>query len=577
MITNQLCIGFRVLIASLCGLCVAMGTAAAFPSDDQTKTFGPTASASLAKPDVEDLRHQIQVEGSLAVSPGSGSWVIVPRVDLFGFLTDNALQSSVSRKWDTGSVVAPGLAVTAETKRLQLRFDYSPVLSVYARTSSQNSMSHYLTANGLLTVVPELFFLDLRAIAGVQPISGGFSGINGFGVGLPQASSLDALIANSALLDRSNQSQVLTVGISPYVVHDFGDYGTVRVGSSLHASTQSSVSGFGTLPLTTASDDGQSQITVQQSARFVTGDILGRVQNTTEGMLSQTPFTASNGILRRQLGSAQASQQIITNRTAYAINHAVTVFGTVGYQNFVYNDGINQSVTGVVWDIGMTLTPNAESHITVTYGRKDGAESVAFDGKYVITPRTTISGSYSSILTTQLQNLQRELDLGALNASGVLVNNQTGAPLVIGNNGQAIQPGLFRYDVLTLTAQTRLNRDLLTLVLLSSTQRPSSSAATTTSTTTRTMSGSWVRELRSDVLLNTVVSYTVQEARNVSEKNRTFVASLGINYLMSDSLTGRLRYSYFNRQSRSVNGTSATFSRPSFGQNLISIGITKTF
>lgn len=579
MIISRSPICYRLLAVSFCLLGVAIGRAFAFSSDNQTSNFGPNAKEESYALGAPAVHYQVQTAGGAAAASGAQGWVIVPRIDLLGVLTDNALQVSSPRQADIGSIIAPGVTVSADTSRLQLRFDYSPVLSVYTRTSSQNSMSHYVNASGLLTVIPESLFVDLRAVAGVQPIRGGFAAMNGFGLGLPQSSSLGVSIVNSAILNRGNQSQVVSAGISPYLVRDFGDYGTLRLGSSLQASSQSSVSGFGTLPFTTIGDDVQAQITMEQTARFVTGDILGRVQNVTEGRLSQTPFSSNTGTstFGRQFGDAYSSQQIITNRTAYAINHSVTVFGTLGYQNLVYRGGLDQKVTGLVWNIGTTLRPNSDSHMTISFGRQDGRESLGFDGKYQVTSRTMVSGSYSSTLTTQLQNLQRQLDLGVLGTGGVLVDSQTGAPLVIGNNGQATQPGLFRYDVFNLSVQTTLSRDFLTLVLVSSTQRPANGAATRASTTTKTISGSWARELRSDLLLNTVISYTSQTSGDSSSIGKTLAASIGVNYLISGSLTGRLRYSYFSRQSDIATAVNQGLGRSNFSQNLVTIGFTKTF
>lgn len=566
-----------ICVISICWSVLGFSTALAFPIDDQIGRFNPSETESLSARDAQDLKHQMQTVAGRAGIPSTGSWIIIPRLDLLGLVTDNALQISSPRQWDIGTIFAPGVLVTADTSRLQLRFDYSPILSVYARTSSQNSLSHYLNASGLLTVVPELFFVDFRAVAGVQPISGGFGGVNGFGLGLAQGGNLGASIVNSSVLNRRNQSQVLTVGISPYVTRDVGDYGTLRVGGSFQASSQSSVSGFGTLPLATTGDGAQSQVTTEQTARFVTGDILGRLQNTTEGTLSQTPISSTSGRVDGTLGRAYSSQQIITNSTAYAVSRSVTVFATLGYQNLVYRGGSNQRVTGLVWNIGATVAPNPDSAITASYGRRDGAESFSFNGKYSVSARTVITGSYSSSLATQLQNLQRQLDQGILNASGVLVNSQTGAPLIIGNSGQAVQPGLFRYDVFNLTAQTTLERDFLTLALISTTQRPAAGSPSSAVTTARTISGSWVRELRPDLSLNTLLSYTAQTSDGSSGVGQTLAASIGLDYLFTETLTGRIRYSYISRQAGAAISVNPAFSRLNFSQNLITIGITKLF
>ena len=146
-----------IWVAGLYGL-LSAGSALAFPMDDQTGSFGPSARESLSAPDAQDLRHQMQIVGGATAPASSGGWIIVPRIDVMGLITDNALQVSNPRQWDLATIISPGISATADTTRLQLRFDYSPILSVYARTTSQNALSHFLNASGLLTIVPEMVF-----------------------------------------------------------------------------------------------------------------------------------------------------------------------------------------------------------------------------------------------------------------------------------------------------------------------------------------------------------------------------------------------------------------------------------
>jgi len=567
-------------------LIVAVGLAAAspalgFPSEDQTGArSSPAARGTLAAPDAQDLRHQMQTVGGASGLTGSGGWIILPRLDATLLYTDNALQVSNPRQWDVASILAPGIGITADTNRLQLRFDYSPVMSTYARTTSQNSLSHYLNGTGLLTIVPEEVFVDLRAVAGVQPIAGGFGGLGGFGLAGSsagvQAGSLAQSAGNSALLNRNNQSQTYSAGISPYWLRQFGDYGTMRIGGSFQYSSAATVTGFGSLPLVTSGTDSQSQFTTEQTARFVTGEFLGRIQNTTDLTLSQTPMSSTTGTLGRRFGSSYSSRQLFTNRASYALTHAIQVFVTLGYENIKYSGGQAQQIKGMVWDIGTSFYPNPDSAITVSYGKREGSQSINFDGRYTLTPRTLITGTYSSRLATQLQNLQRQLDQGVINANGVLVDSQTGAPLNIGNNGLALQPGVFRYDTLTMNVQTTLDRDRFILGVVSTTQSPVSGATTQPTTTARTITGSWTRELRPDLSLNTAMSYTTQSVSGTSGTSRTMSGSVGLTYLMTESLTGRIRYAHFTRGSAS-GAISPAFSRLNFSQNLFTIGITKQF
>ncbi len=560
---------------------LAGSPALGFPVDDPGGArSSPAARGTLAAPDAQDLRHQMQTVGGASGFTGSGGWIVLPRLDATLLYTDNALQVSNPRQWDVASILAPGIGITADTNRLQLRFDYSPVMSTYARTTSQNTLSHYLNTTGLLTVVPEEVFVDLRALAGVQPIAGGFGGAGGFGLGGTsagfQAGSLGQSAANSALLNRNNQAQTFSAGISPYWLRQFGDYGTMRIGGSFQYSSASTVTGFGTLPLVTTGTDSQSQFTTEQTGRFVTGEFLGRIQNTTDLTLSQTPMSSATGTLGRRLGSAYSSRQLITNRTSYAVTHAIQVFVTIGYENIKYSSGLAQQIKGLVWDIGTTFYPNPDSTITISYGKREGSTSLAFDGRYTLTPRTVITGSYSSRLATQLQNLQRQLDQGVINANGILVNSQTGAPLAIGNNGLALQPGVFRYDTLTMNIQTTLDRDILSLGAVNTTQSSPTGGTGQPATTARTVTGSWSRELRPDLSLNTTMSYTTQTVSGTSGTSRSMSGSVGLTYLMTDTLTGRIRYAHFTRGSGSGTVTPA-FSRLNFSQNLFTVGVTKQF
>lgn len=563
-----------LVVASTCATTLAV-PAMAFPLDDQVSGRSPTASGVLATPDAQDLRQQLQIVGGAAGTPGSGGWIILPRIDITGLVTDNALQVSAPRQWDLGLILAPGIGIVADTSRLQMRFDYAPVITTYARTTSQNALSHYLNGTGLLTVVPEQVFVDFRAAAGVQPVLGGFGS---FGLGLPQAGALGGAIGNSAFLSRNNQVQTFTAGVSPYVIQQYGDYGTLRLGLGLQYARSSNVTGYGTLPFTSDGANRQSLFTTEQTARFTTGEFLGRTQNTTDVTLSQTPMSDSSTFGGRSLGNAYASRNVVTNRTTYAINHWLSVFGTLGYEDIHYRGGLTQKIQGLTWDVGTTILPNPDSSITVSYGKREGAESLALDARYVLTPRTLITASYSSRLTTQLQNLQRQLDQGVINVNGVLVNSQTGAPLLIGNNGQAFQPGLFRFDVLSLSAQSSFVRDVVTLGVVSSTQSAANGSNTTSPTTTaRTMSATWTRELRPDLTLNTQFSYTTQSSSSASGSSRTITGSIGLNYLMTETLVGRLRYSHFTRQTDNATPTTTTFNRLNFSQNLITVGISKQF
>lgn len=548
----------------------------AFPIGDPATAYAAPVGNDLAGQDAQDLRHQLQIASGLPAfgSPGGGGWTILPRLDLGALFTDNALQVSSPRRWDYATIVAPGVTIIGDTSRVQLRLDYSPSLTWYARTPQQSSLAQELTATGLVTVVPELAFVDLRAVSGIQPQNGGVSGLTGLTYGgvfggtnyLPNAATIG--------LSRNNQIQTSSVAISPYLVHRFGDYGTARLGLGFQASRYANATGFGATPLPTTGVTLQNQWTTEQTFQFVTGEILGRFQDTFDVRLAQTETSAPQGVSGLGIGSTYSPWTTITNKLSYALTHAVTVFGSIGYENIRYGGAFSQQIHGMTWSIGTTLVPNPDSQITVSYGYQQGAYSFAANANYAVTARTTVGVTYSSQLGTQLQNLQRQLDALSVTGTGSLVNSQSGAPLYLGNNGLGVQPGLYRFNTLNATLTTNLDRDQILLNFNWSEQ--SSVAGTITTGTSQALGGSvqWIHELRPDLLLTTVFSYTAQQGGGFGN-SQTIAGSVGLQYQMTETVIGRLRYSHFGRNSQNI--SPALYNQYNFSQNLVVLSISKQF
>jgi hypothetical protein len=206
-------------------------------------------------------------------------------------------------------MLSPGIRVLADTGRITGEFDYSPVITMYARTTSQNSLSHQFNGTGQITLVPETAFIDLRATAGVQPLLGGFGG--GGGIASLQAGGLTNSLINAATLNRANQVQTGTFSITPYITRDLGDYGTLRIGGSARYSRRSQLSGFTFIPFSETGANDQSEVATEQNIRYTSGEYLGRFQSTVEGLMSQTPISTGSGIFGAGgLGSIHSSGTI---------------------------------------------------------------------------------------------------------------------------------------------------------------------------------------------------------------------------------------------------------------------------
>ena len=273
----------------------AAGGAGAFPLIDPSNSDQVPQGTELATPDAQDLKHQLQLSDSLAAPPGGG-WTIVPRLDLQEMFTDNALQANSPRQWDLATYLSPDIHIAGNTPRLQLTFDYAPALSMYARTSSLNSLTQQMDGIGLVTVVPDLAYVDLRALAGVHNIYGGIGGLGTVGatgqaVGSLQA-SVPGLAGTSAGLTRSDDVQTNSFGISPYLLTELGDWGTGKLGYSLNVTASDRLTGFAASPILSGSGpNAATLISNEEVAHWGSGDWLNPVQNSFDIDLMQSQST----------------------------------------------------------------------------------------------------------------------------------------------------------------------------------------------------------------------------------------------------------------------------------------------
>ena len=574
-------------LAGTFGLAAALllgriGTAAAFPLLDAENTAGVPLGTELSGPDAQDLRHQLQLANGLS-APAGGGWTLVPRIDWQGALTDNALQVHSPRRADIVSFFSPGIGIAGELPRVNLTFDFAPTLTTYARTSNLNSLTEQMNGLGNVTLVPDLAFVDIRAVAGVQSLYGGVGGLGGASgraaSSSPSAGSIPSLAGNSQGLNRNNETQTTSFAISPYLVRRFGDWGTGRLGYSLEVTASDSIGGFAASPFPTGGANARTLVTNEQSGHFVSGDILEYLQDSFDVDLTQTQTTTGSRIGTAQSGipsqttHTSSTRAIITDQLSYEINRSLSAFVSGGHESIHYTGLGGQSIDGLTWSFGSIWTPNPDSQLTLSYGHHDGANSLSANGHYALTSRTLLTVSYGSTLGTQLEQVQNQLNL-ATRGNGGLVNGQTGGQLFGSSNALASQDGVFRTTTLTVGTQTALDRDTFALNLLM-TKQVSTSATNARTSSSKTVGANWTHLMRPDMTVSAAVSYGIQEQNSSIAigsnlgNNTTMTASLAWQWHISDTLSASLRYSFVERQSP------VAFNQ--LYQDMLILGISKTF
>ena len=238
---------------------------------------------------VGDLRDQVSSLLASGPLPFAGpAWIVTPGLGVDVGVTDNALEISSPRRADVFTDIYPSIGITGDTRRLQVNANYSPVITEFAQTPSRNLVAQYLSGDAFATVVPDLFYVDLRASITQSSVTGGYGTFGGYGP------------SGSPSLNGRDQVQSSSVGFTPYLTHRFDGWGTGTLSYSLTYTAQDGYGASGnvgstttTIPFSTGAYSGygvnpaflgnQDLLTNNELAQFTTGENLGRTNLTRRG------------------------------------------------------------------------------------------------------------------------------------------------------------------------------------------------------------------------------------------------------------------------------------------------------
>ena len=503
---------------------------------------------------------------SATFAQNAQNWTITPRVSGQELYTDNVLLVPTNRQSDLVTTLAPGITISGETSRLRANLDYAPTVQLYAFTPDLNFVGQNLYANGTGTIIPDLFFVDARGLLSVQPT------LPGLGTSLTTISTASLLgpsfVNASQGIPRSQLSQISTFSASPYLVRRFDGVGTAELRYSFTESDTSATQSTSPLipvsptPLGTALQPS-SQTTNEATAVFLTGDNLGRrLQSRLFLDAAQSSGTGVN----------QGNQLIGTIESAYSVTPRLAALTTIGHEQLSFGGFPPTHIDGVVYGIGARFTPDPDSTIVLSYGRRNGITAPYATILYDITPRTTLSASYTAGLSTVNQEIANSLALSDVNQSGQAVDLRTLLPLVISNPTLGLQNGLFRNKQLTVSLKTDLERDHITLSFnrsemnLVSQSIPGSGVSESSSQ----VNLGWTREINPRTTGNLGIGYaTIAFAAPANAQEEIFTANVSMNYQFTPSLTGTATYNFLNR----------TSPQPLFQlkSNIVMVGLRKEF
>ncbi len=589
-----------VLATLLAGIDPAAAFPVLDPTNQDTLPGGAPLGTELPAQDVNGLGNQLHLVNPAA--PGNpGAWTIIPRLTLQELFTDNAYEVTSPRRGDAITIIAPGVSIAADTAKLHLNLDYQPNLLLHAINGPLNVMTQQLTAVGLVTVVPDLAYVDLRAFTGVQSTLGGLNGAGTIGAGNVGVGAAGTTTPGTApgtqLGNRNNEVQTSSVGISPYLLRDFGDYGTGKLGASVGAARYSTIQGFAADPLPSGGSNGQSLLSTEETGHYNSGTFLAKLQYAFDADVLQTHSVAEGAAV--PVGTTTATtpattfdsrRETFTNQLSFALNHEFTLLGSLGYQNIVYTGVAGVNVNGLTWSAGFTYAPGPFTSVTMTYGRLNGTNALQANGFIAIGNRSNLTFTYSNTVGTQLENLQGALNASAVGVAGQLVNVYTGGPTLIASNNLGVESGVFRFNTFNANLTTQWDRDTFQESLTWAEQTsltpgigeplisvgsdgslivtPTTITTTGPSDTVSTASIVWTHQMSPDTTLTTSAAYSYTR-RNAGQNDGTVSTSAALQHALSPSTTLTARYSFFDRVSK-IPGYSLY-------ENILLLGITKQF
>jgi uncharacterized protein (PEP-CTERM system associated) len=478
---------------------------------------------------VGDLRgYFAQAFGQVVPEAGTQGWTYSAGVDVSETydtavpITSNGNNTGVH---DLITRISPSIGVTGNSARLSGSLFYAPSINIYAIHGNQNGISHNLNAAATATIIPDFFFVDVRAFAAEQAISG-FNGPNG-----------------TTDVGSSNQELTTSFSISPSLRHSFGSVADAALSYTL---SRTSLNANNQVAASTAQSVNQNYTSQSVNGSVSTGSDFGQFNDAVTAQASQSSGTGA---------LSGAYSYVFSNTASYALSRSLTLTTSIGHENYYYGGGNPYTVDDVTWSGGVIWAPNPDSSISVGYGHQQGGSSFYLNATYAATAYTRIYARYSQGIGTEAQNLQTAVNSSTVNVNGVTIDRNTGQPVVVNNNFFASQTGLYRTTSASISTATLWPRDLFSTSFQyqETTQLTNAAAGVPNSGSSGSTTGAfgsiaWTHDLSDDLHSNALLQYGISNNYNngvgLSNTNNqnSFLVNVGVSYSISASLSVSAQY-----------------------------------
>jgi uncharacterized protein (PEP-CTERM system associated) len=326
-------------------------------------------------------------------------WRITPSIGVQETFTDNVNgASSGQEQSEFVTTVTPGVSVRGSGGRVSLNFNYGLSYLDYLHDRGDDEFRNNLTGSSRVELFRDVLFLNARASVSQQ-----FTNNTG-------------AISESESNDLTNRTEVRAFSLNPVIRHHFGNWADSEASYTFNRFDSGSDSASN-------SSSNSASLRLNSGRRF-------------------TKFRWGVSTNRSESGADNAVQNVNGN-LQYVVNRKISLLGGFGFED-ITDSTLNSTPSGMIWNVGLRLTPGPRTSITVNYNDRYDTQFVSLDASHRLGARTNVSVRYSESIQTSQGVVAQQLDFLGINDDGVLIDTRTGLPFVGGDSAFGLTDNSFR-------------------------------------------------------------------------------------------------------------------------------------
>jgi len=481
----------------------------------------------------------LAVAGAAWADPGI---TVTPSIGLNQSYTDNTFGLQKSEP-DLVTQISPGLNINGETARTRINFSYQPTYNHFDLGRSPDRVDQNLNTEGQVIPITNELVVDFQGSANEAGATANSS--NQQGIIIPAA----------------NQVLYYLGTVTPHLTERYHDLATLDLIYSINSSNTSVV---GTPALINQGITSTNSLGQDAELAIGSGESFGRF-----GLRADFKHSTSSG----SGANTESTTDVDVLGGSYQIDRVYSLSGSLGYQAIDYpanGETLPYHSEGLTWSVGLSITPNELSTISLGYGKQQGAYNPSIQVGYALGPLTTVTASYLVSVQNQLSSVLQNTRFLTFDQFGNAVDSRTGLPFSAVNQSFGSQNVLFRDKPALISISHQLVRSSISLT---------AQYEVRTSLTGPLMSDevfgttiSYTRELTPLIQGNVRLGYTQSTSTGLGSltgHNESISVSAALFYQLSDSVTINVIEDYFNNTSGlAVNGSK---------NQQLSVGLRKSF